>query len=249
MNGGRWYPSALALPDGGARAISGSFAQGRPQPPPDNPVPPPPGTQFPTNPNPQIWRNGVWTPTMNFQTLQLFPRLHIEPKQGHVFMSGPQGQVVLSGYRRSRHLDSWSYSRRRATGLCPFRDVRQRRPQVWQLRARSAQPRDSVSGDIAEAQKSAATAERLARERLQLVLMADARAQSCRLFIQRSLLDQAAAACQSAGETYKDAGDRNGSATNDAYLAAVKFDQGDVAGARRLYKQALQTHEEIGSSV
>jgi len=92
LNGGRWYPSALALPDGGVLAISGSFAQGRPQPPPDNAVPPPPGTQFPTNPNPQIWRNGAWVPTMNFQTLQLFPRLHIEPKQGHVFMSGPQGQ-------------------------------------------------------------------------------------------------------------------------------------------------------------
>jgi hypothetical protein len=29
---------------------------------------------------------------MNFGTLQLFPRLHVEPKQGHVFMSGPQGQ-------------------------------------------------------------------------------------------------------------------------------------------------------------
>jgi galactose oxidase len=92
MNGGRWYPSALTLPDGGVLAISGSFAQGRPQPPPDNAVPPPKGTQFPTNQNPQIWRNGVWTPTMNFGTLQLFPRLHVEPKQGHVFMSGPQGQ-------------------------------------------------------------------------------------------------------------------------------------------------------------
>ena len=95
MNNGRWYPSAITLPDGGVLAISGSFAQGRPQPPPDNPVPPPAGTLFPTNPNPQIWRGTAWAPTMNFVGLQLFPRLHIEPKQGHVFMAGPQGETLF----------------------------------------------------------------------------------------------------------------------------------------------------------
>jgi len=93
MNNGRWYPSALTLADGGVLAISGSFAQGRPQPPPDNPVPPPAGTQFPINPNPQVWRGNGWEPTMNFQNLQLFPRLHVEPKNGHVFMSGPLGET------------------------------------------------------------------------------------------------------------------------------------------------------------
>jgi galactose oxidase len=95
MNGGRWYPTALTLPDGGVLAISGSFAAGRPQPPPDNPVPPPVGTKFPTNPNPQIWRGSSWTPTMNFVGLQLFPRLHVEPKHGDVFMSGPRGDTFF----------------------------------------------------------------------------------------------------------------------------------------------------------
>ena len=95
MNDGRWYPTALTLPDGGVLAISGSFAAGRPQPPPDNPVPPPVGTQFPTNPNPQIWRSAVWTPTINFVGLQLFPRLHVEPKEGHVFMAGPRGDTFF----------------------------------------------------------------------------------------------------------------------------------------------------------
>ena len=48
MNDGRWYPSAVTLPDGGVLAMSGSFAQGRPQPPPDNAVPPPTGNaRFP----------------------------------------------------------------------------------------------------------------------------------------------------------------------------------------------------------
>jgi galactose oxidase len=92
MNNGRWYPSALALPDGGVLALSGSFAEGRPQPPPDNPTPPAMGTNFLTNPNPQIWRGNAWAPTAIFQTLPLYPRLHVEPKQGRVFMAGPQGQ-------------------------------------------------------------------------------------------------------------------------------------------------------------
>ena len=92
MNNGRWYPSALTLPDGGVLVISGSFAEGRPQPPPDNAVRPPASTVFHTNLNPQIWRGDAWVPTVNFQTLQLFPRLHVEPKQGLVFMAGPQGQ-------------------------------------------------------------------------------------------------------------------------------------------------------------
>ena len=96
MNGGRWYPSAITLPDGGVLAISGSFANGRKQPPPDNPVPPPAGPKaFTINPNPEIWRDTTWVPTVSFSTLQLFPRLHIEPKQGHVFMAGPQGQSYV----------------------------------------------------------------------------------------------------------------------------------------------------------
>ena len=95
MNNGRWYPTAITLPDGGVLAISGSFAQGRPQPPPDNATPPPAGTTFPTNPNPQIWRGNGWAPTMNFIGLQLFPRLQIEPKQGRIFMAGPQGETFF----------------------------------------------------------------------------------------------------------------------------------------------------------
>ena len=94
MNDGRWYPSALALPDGGLLAISGSFATGALQPPPNaNQV----------NPTPQVWRNGSWSSLTNFDNtldaklglkipaLPLFPRLHVEPKQGHVFMSGSLG--------------------------------------------------------------------------------------------------------------------------------------------------------------
>lgn len=88
MNNGRWYPTALTLPDGGVLVISGSFARGSVQPPPN-------GSQ--TNVTPEIWRGNTgtgqaWQPTQSFNTLQLFPRLHIEPTQGRVFMSGPQDE-------------------------------------------------------------------------------------------------------------------------------------------------------------
>ena len=96
MNDGRWYPSALTLPDGGLLAISGSFAT------PGKKLQPPPNDNQ-VNPTPQVWRNGNWTSLTNFDNtldaklgmkipaLPLFPRVHVEPKQGHVFMSGSLG--------------------------------------------------------------------------------------------------------------------------------------------------------------
>jgi alpha-amylase len=85
MNEGRWYPSAVTLPDGGVLALSGSFPVGPLQPPAnDNKI------HNATNPIPQVWRGATWDPLTNFMTFQLFPRIHIEPKRGQVFMSGPQ---------------------------------------------------------------------------------------------------------------------------------------------------------------
>jgi len=84
MNNGRWYPSAVTLPDGGVLVLSGSFATGPLQPPPN---------QVGTNLTPQVWRGTGWQSLTNFEGgLELFPRFHIEPKQGRVFMSGPAGQ-------------------------------------------------------------------------------------------------------------------------------------------------------------
>jgi galactose oxidase len=86
MNKGRWYPSAITLPDGGVLVLSGSFATGPLQPPPNRTVP---------NPTPQVWRGAGWESLTDFKEgdgLPLFPRFHIEPKLGQVFMSGPQGQ-------------------------------------------------------------------------------------------------------------------------------------------------------------
>jgi hypothetical protein len=85
MNHGRWYPSAITLPDGSVLVLSGSFAMGPLQPPPNRTAP---------NQTPQVWRGAGWESLTDFDHdgLALFPRFHIEPKQGQVFMSGPQGQ-------------------------------------------------------------------------------------------------------------------------------------------------------------
>ena len=86
MNNGRWYPSAITLPDGGVLVLSGSFATGPLQPPPNRTAP---------NTTPQVWRGTGWESLTDFPQrdgLPLFPRFHIEPKLGHLFMSGPQGQ-------------------------------------------------------------------------------------------------------------------------------------------------------------
>jgi len=84
MNNGRWYPSAITLPDGGVLVLSGSFATGPLQPPPNGNV---------VNPTPQVWRGTGWESLTDFEDgLTLFPRFHIEPKKGQVFMSGAQGE-------------------------------------------------------------------------------------------------------------------------------------------------------------
>ncbi len=78
MNKGRWYPSAITLPDGGVLVLSGSFATGPLQPPINDSG---------TNTTPQIWRGVGWESLMDHADgLTLFPRFHIEPKKGHVFM-------------------------------------------------------------------------------------------------------------------------------------------------------------------
>lgn len=82
MNDGRWYPTAVTLPDGRAFVISGSFATGPLAPPlPHNP------NQSAVNAFPQILENGNWRNVTDFDTLPLFPRIHVAPN-GFLFMSG-----------------------------------------------------------------------------------------------------------------------------------------------------------------
>jgi galactose oxidase len=111
MNKGRWYPSVITLPDGGALVLSGSFATGPLQPPTN---------ASGTNPTPQVWRGAGWESLVDFpaqefkDALNLFPRFHIEPKRGQVFMSGPQGQ---SFFLDPTGPGTWSPGPSRSLGL------------------------------------------------------------------------------------------------------------------------------------
>ena len=78
MNNGRWYPSALTLPDGSVLSISGSFA-----------ISGNASGDSTTNMTPQILRNDAWVNTAPPPILVNYPRLHLDP-QGRVFMAGPQ---------------------------------------------------------------------------------------------------------------------------------------------------------------
>ncbi len=77
MNEGRWYPTAITLPDGSALVSSGSLFAGN--------------GQIVLNDVQQIWSNGAWNSIVNFLGLPLFPRLHLGP-DGRVFMCGGNAQ-------------------------------------------------------------------------------------------------------------------------------------------------------------
>jgi galactose oxidase len=82
MNEGRWYPTAVTLPDGTVLVLSGSFPTGNVQAPPN---------ESGINNIPQIWTNGAWESIVDFNGLPLFPRLHVGP-DGRVFMCGGLAQ-------------------------------------------------------------------------------------------------------------------------------------------------------------
>ncbi|KAJ9606813.1 hypothetical protein H2200_008823 [Cladophialophora chaetospira] len=84
---GRWYPSAVTLPDSSVLAISGSSIA---------------DDYGSIDLNPQIWRNGQWEkkfvkqpPLQGHQSvLPLYPRLHLDPF-GRVFIAGPKAQSAI----------------------------------------------------------------------------------------------------------------------------------------------------------
>lgn len=81
MNDGRWYPSALPLPDGSVFCMSGSSRN-----------------DYIGNPNSQIWNDKTWLPVTGLTNPPpLYPKMHVGP-MGQVFVTGPQAQLqVLIG--------------------------------------------------------------------------------------------------------------------------------------------------------
>ena len=96
MLAGRWYPSALTLPDGRALVISGSQENYAPYM------------------IPQIWPSGTkdakaWIEVKEASAqdnvfLNLYPRVHLSPK-GHIFMAGPQAQSAFLEIKDANGID------------------------------------------------------------------------------------------------------------------------------------------------
>lgn len=85
MNNGRWYPSALPLPDGGVLAISGTYHNGVDKNGKDIVA---------TNNVPQIWSPddpSGWIEVAEPPSFVLpaYPRVHLDPTGRRVFMAGP----------------------------------------------------------------------------------------------------------------------------------------------------------------
>ena len=74
MNRGRWYPSVLTLPDGRMLTVSGSDETKN-----NNPV----AEIYDSN-------NDSWSEVASFQPIDLYPRIHLNPKNGQVFTAGPR---------------------------------------------------------------------------------------------------------------------------------------------------------------
>lgn len=78
------------------------------------------------------------------------------------------------------------------------------------------------------------------------LLVAQARLLDCRALRNLGRAEDALAACAEGQRLYAAAGDRSGVAEALTHAANVRFDRGDLPGARSLYEQALATYREIG---
>jgi len=103
------------------------------------------------------------------------------------------------------------------------------------------------TGDFSQSRTVAAKAAGGGQARGSRMLVADARAQECRMLRSLGRLDDARAACETARQIYAARGDREGAATITGYLAAIRADEGDLGAAQELYASALATDREIGN--
>ncbi|MBW3599908.1 MAG: DUF1929 domain-containing protein, partial [Planctomycetes bacterium] len=88
MKGGRWYPTATTLPDGGILVSFGTMED------------PHDANRVIDNNTQEIWKDGDWTEIVDFRFPKdrdgdmprvppFYPRMHVIPPDGHVFMTGP----------------------------------------------------------------------------------------------------------------------------------------------------------------
>ncbi|KAF7513644.1 hypothetical protein GJ744_007695 [Endocarpon pusillum] len=137
MNRGRWYPSALALPDGRALCLSGSdnptFNANNNNIPQIFPIESPTSTSQST-PEPIIWTEVIDSinpkdPARSV-ALDLYPALHIDPTNGQVFMAGPSPQSWFLEIKDAKGVDikndqgvvgRWTNANtQRSAGFCDY---------------------------------------------------------------------------------------------------------------------------------
>jgi eukaryotic-like serine/threonine-protein kinase len=103
------------------------------------------------------------------------------------------------------------------------------------------------AGDLRQSGAAAAKAAAGAGSRGARMLVADANSRQCRVLRWLGQPDDARAACEQARETFASAGDQGGVATITGYLAAIRADEDDLAGAQELYARALAIDRQIDS--
>ncbi|MFP5041630.1 galactose oxidase-like domain-containing protein [Parasediminibacterium sp. JCM 36343] len=110
MNNGRWYPTVITLPDGGAFVCGGTFSTG--------PLKPPPNSNT-GNLISQILENNIWNDLAQFIGIPLFPRFHVVPN-GDLFMSGPRKGTFRFENFSSGKPGNWVQLGERITGNCEY---------------------------------------------------------------------------------------------------------------------------------
>lgn len=130
---------------------------------------------------------------------------------------------------------------------------------VAALRALPAPAREDPRIDLSEAaaaealadfprqRQSAAQAASRASERGARLLTAQARLSECRALRNLGQVDAGQTACEAGRVLYAEAGDSSGVADALTQSANLRFDRGDLPGARQLYEQALTTFRTLGN--
>jgi hypothetical protein len=89
MTGGRWYPTAVTLPDGGVLVSFGTREDGS------------------NNITQQVWKDGTWRPSAEYDPPPYYPRMHVVP-DGRVFMAGP---LALTQFLNTGVSGGWTFLR------------------------------------------------------------------------------------------------------------------------------------------
>lgn len=130
---------------------------------------------------------------------------------------------------------------------------------VAALRSLPAPAREDPRIDLSEAaaaealanfprqRQSAAQAAARASERGARLLTAQARLSECRALRNLGQVEAGQAACEAGRVLYAEAGDSSGVADALTQAANLRFDRGDLPGARQLYEQALTTFRTLGN--